>query len=77
MEEQIMKVIREIIESDERFLDFDKNQAINIQLDSMEIIEMVVLLEKRYELIIEDNMLNEVGNKNIRQISNMVLTIEG
>lgn len=76
MEEQIMKVIREIIESDERFLDFDKNQAINSQLDSMEIIEMVVLLEKRYELIIEDNLLNEVGNKNIRQIVNMVLNIE-
>ena len=54
MRSKIISILNEIFDNEDRIQVLDDNLKLSEQLDSMEIIELVVLLENKLNIVISD-----------------------
>ncbi|WP_125412937.1 phosphopantetheine-binding protein, partial [Streptococcus intermedius] len=69
---KIISILNEIFDNEDRIQVLDDNLKLSEQLDSMEIIELVVLLENKLNIVISDELLSNISQKTLDEFIRII-----
>ncbi|CEW48639.1 Uncharacterised protein [Streptococcus pneumoniae] len=72
MRSKIISILNEIFDNEDRIQVLDDNLKLSEQLDSMEIIELVVLLENKLNIVISDELLSNISQKTLDEFIRII-----
>lgn len=72
MRSKIISILNKIFDNEDRIQVLDDNLKLSEQLDSMEIIELVVLLENKLNIVISDELLSNISQKTLDEFIRII-----